>query len=43
MIVEQIWTDNAYRNSSYLIACRETGEALAIDPQPGRRKAGAIQ
>ncbi len=32
MIVEQIWTANAYRNFNYLIACRETGEALAIDP-----------
>ena len=32
MIVEQIWTDNAYRNFNYLIACPETGEALAIDP-----------
>jgi hydroxyacylglutathione hydrolase len=32
MIVKQIWTDNAYRNFNYLIACSETGEALAIDP-----------
>jgi len=32
MIVEQIWTANAYRNFNYLIACSETGEALAIDP-----------
>ncbi len=32
MIVEQIWTGNAYRNFHYLIACSETGEALAIDP-----------
>jgi hydroxyacylglutathione hydrolase len=32
MIVEQIWTDNAYRNFNYLVACRESGEALAIDP-----------
>ena len=31
MIVEQIWTGNAYRNFNYLIACPETGEALAID------------
>ena len=28
MIVEQIWTANAGRNFNYLIACRETGEAL---------------
>ncbi len=32
MIVERIWTGNAYRNFNYLIACSETGEALAIDP-----------
>lgn len=32
MRVKQIWTGNAYRNFNYLIACNETGEALAIDP-----------
>ncbi len=32
MIVEQIWTANAYRNFNYLIACPKTGEALAVDP-----------
>ena len=32
MIVEQIWTGNAYRNFNYLIVCPESGEALAIDP-----------
>src|SRR5262249_13310169 len=32
MIVERIWTGNAYRNYNYLIACPETGDALAIDP-----------
>jgi hydroxyacylglutathione hydrolase len=32
VIVEQIWTGNAYRNFNYLIVCPETGEALAIDP-----------
>jgi hydroxyacylglutathione hydrolase len=32
MIVRQIWTGNAYRNFNYLIACGETGEALAVDP-----------
>jgi hydroxyacylglutathione hydrolase len=32
MIVERIWTANAYRNYNYLIACPETGDALAIDP-----------
>jgi hydroxyacylglutathione hydrolase len=32
MIIEQIWTGNSYRNFNYLVACPETGEALAIDP-----------
>lgn len=32
MLVEQIWTGNALRNFNYLIACGETGEALAVDP-----------
>ena len=32
MLVEQIWTENNYRNFNYLIACAETGEAIAIDP-----------
>lgn len=32
MIVKQIWTGNNYRNFNYLIACSETGDALAIDP-----------
>lgn len=32
MLVEQIWTANAYRNFNYLIACPQTGEALAVDP-----------
>lgn len=37
MIVEQIWTGNAYRNFNYLVACPETGEALAIDPLDFRK------
>ena len=32
MIVEQVWTGNAYRNFNYVVACPETGDALAIDP-----------
>ncbi|TWO64999.1 hydroxyacylglutathione hydrolase [Caenimonas sedimenti] len=32
MIVERIWTGNALRNFNYLVACPDTGEALAIDP-----------
>ena len=37
MLVEQIWTANAYRNFNYLIACAETGEALAVDPLDHRK------
>ncbi len=37
MIVTQIWTANNYRNFNYLIACPETGEALAIDPLDHRK------
>jgi hydroxyacylglutathione hydrolase len=32
MIVERIWTANSLRNFNYLVACPDTGEALAIDP-----------
>ncbi len=32
MLIERIWTGNAYRNYNYLIACPDSGEALAIDP-----------
>ena len=32
MLVDQIWTGNSLRNFNYLIACEETGEAIAIDP-----------
>ena len=32
MLIEQIWTNNAWRNFNYLIACPETREALVIDP-----------
>ena len=32
MIIKQIYTGNAYRNFNYLIACPDTGEALAVDP-----------
>ena len=37
MIVEQVWTDNAWRNFNYLVVCPDTGEALAIDPLDHRR------
>jgi hydroxyacylglutathione hydrolase len=32
MLIERIWTANSLRNYCYLVACEETGEALAIDP-----------
>lgn len=32
MQVAQIYVNNDYRNFNYLIACEETGEALAVDP-----------
>jgi hydroxyacylglutathione hydrolase len=37
MIIERIWTANAFRNFHYLIACAETGEALAVDPLDWQR------
>ena len=37
MIVEQVWTANNFRNFNYLIACPETGEALAVDPLDHRK------
>jgi hydroxyacylglutathione hydrolase len=37
MLVERIWADNDYRNFHYLVACPETGDALAIDPLEWRR------
>ncbi len=32
MLVERLWVGNALRNYNYLVACPESGEALAIDP-----------
>jgi hydroxyacylglutathione hydrolase len=32
MLIERIWSANSYRNFHYLVACPESGEALAIDP-----------
>jgi hydroxyacylglutathione hydrolase len=37
MHIERIWAANDYRNFHYLIACPETGEALAIDPLDWRK------
>ena len=43
MLVEQIWTGNAYRNFNYLIACPQTGEALAVDPLDHEKCVAAAQ
>ncbi|MFI4869475.1 MAG: hydroxyacylglutathione hydrolase C-terminal domain-containing protein [Steroidobacterales bacterium] len=32
MLIERVWAANRGRNFHYLIACPETGEALAVDP-----------
>jgi hydroxyacylglutathione hydrolase len=32
MLIERIWSANPLRNFHYLVACPETGEALAVDP-----------
>lgn len=32
MLIERIWSGNDLRNFHYLIACPQTGEALAVDP-----------
>jgi len=43
MIVEQVWTANAYRNFNYLIVCPETGEALAVDPLDHKKCLGVAK
>ncbi len=37
MLIERVWAANDFRNFHYLIACSETGEALAVDPLEWRR------
>jgi hydroxyacylglutathione hydrolase len=32
MLIERVWAANAARNFHYLVACPQSGEALAIDP-----------
>lgn len=32
MHIERVWPDTRLRNYHYLVVCKETGEALAIDP-----------
>jgi hydroxyacylglutathione hydrolase len=43
MLIERIWTANAFRNFHYLIACSASGEALAVDPLDWRRCLAAAQ
>jgi hydroxyacylglutathione hydrolase len=37
MLIERIWAANGPRNFHYLIACPESGEALAVDPLEWRK------
>jgi len=37
MLIERIWSANQGRNFHYLIACGETGEAMAVDPLDAQR------
>ncbi len=32
MLIERVWTANELRNFHYLVACPDSGEALAVDP-----------
>ena len=32
MLIKRLWPNNRLRNFHYLVACEETGEALAVDP-----------
>jgi hydroxyacylglutathione hydrolase len=43
MLIERIWAANSYRNFHYLIACPESGEALAVDPLEWQRCLDAAQ
>src|ERR1700732_5488693 len=43
MLTERIWSANSLRNFHYLIACAETGEALAVDPLEWRLCLGAAR
>src|ERR1700722_19378311 len=43
MLIDRIWAANSYRNFHYLIACPESGEALAVDPLEWRRCLDAAQ
>jgi len=37
MLIERVWADNSARNFHYLIACAQTGEAMAVDPLDATR------
>jgi len=37
MLIERVWAANQGRNFHYLIACAETGEAMAVDPLDAER------
>jgi hydroxyacylglutathione hydrolase len=43
MLIERVWPANDYRNFHYLIACPETGEALAVDPLDWQKCLAAAQ
>jgi hydroxyacylglutathione hydrolase len=43
MLIERVWAANDFRNFHYLIACSETGEALAIDPLKWERCLGVAR
>ena len=43
MLIERIWSANPYRNFHYLVACPQTGEALAVDPLEWRLCLDAAQ
>src|SRR5690349_18959414 len=36
MLIERLWVANDLRNFQYLIACSQSGEALAVDPLDAR-------
>jgi hydroxyacylglutathione hydrolase len=43
MLIERQWVANDLRNFQYLIACSQTGEALAVDPLDARMMLGAAK
>ncbi len=43
MLVQRIWAANDLRNFQYLIACSQSGEALAVDPLDARQVLAAAR